>query len=345
MSSQSNMPESARRALEAAEAEYNAMYADSQVVNAPELAPGETGEAVVVNQMTASEAMEHVANKEAQQAQTPPQQEPQTQQPEQPVPTPTPDPWEHKFKVLQGKYNSEVPRLNAQLQQALASVQDLTDRVNALASQPQAAPAPEPDLDLTAEEQAAYGEDLIKLARKIAAQEASKATRDLRGKVDNVDSRMKVVSQETEQQAQERFLSTLDQTVPDWRDVNVEDGWLQWLGQYDPMLRKVRQDALNEAAASRDAQAVAAMFGAYRGTQPTSAPSPTQPPLIQQQVAAPRTTAATPQSQGNGPTKRLYTEGDINALFSAKRRGEYTTDQWKIISSEIDAAVMEGRVR
>lgn len=72
---------------------------------------------------------------------------------------------EHRYKVLQGKYNSEVPRLSAEnkeLKSRLAEIeQKLLDLQNATPPQPLVSP----------QEIEEYGEGLIDVARRIAREE------------------------------------------------------------------------------------------------------------------------------------------------------------------------------
>jgi len=329
-----NLPEAVRQQLAQGEAEIAEMYSDAQVLNAPQ--PGD--EAVVVH---APENVESdVVQQLIEQTRTPaPEAQPVTQQPpEAQAPTPANDPWEQKYKVLQGKYNSEIPRLNQQLTQAMTANETLSQRLADLEARLNEREA-DAKSAITPEEESAYGKDLIDLTRRIAQAEAAKASRKAEEEAKAARAQLDAVTQQSAAQAQERFMAALASRVPDWEQVNVSEGWLNWLGQRDALLRKTRQEALDEAAAVRDADAVVALFDAYKVTLPKVA----APATSMQQQVVPRSTTAAPMQQG--VQKRIYSEADISTLFAAKRRGEFTPQQWATISAEIDSAVVEGRVR
>lgn len=343
----SKLPESVRAALEAAEAEYKELYGGAQVVNAPE--PGDAP--VVVNAPEpglpgVQEDSTPPAEPQAQAPTEPPPGEPTTQ-----APTPAQeDPFEHKYKVLQGKYNSEVPQLRTQLQQAqsqltqaMSSVDALTRKVDEL-TQALGKRQQEDDLKLTPEEESAFGKDLIELTRKIAAAEAARAAKEAADKAAKVEQTVQRVAQTAESVAQERFLGAVEQGVPDWQAINSNDRWLAWLGEYDPLLGMVRQSALDQATAERNAQRVVAIFNAFKATLPAAPAAAPQNPA-QPLPVVPRTAATSVNVQSAPPQRRIFTEAEIKALFDARRRGEITAAQWPQVSAEIDAAVAEGRVR
>lgn len=272
---------------------------------------------------------------------------------QQPAPSPAPaeppaqpDPWEQKYKVLQGKYNAETAQARQRTSELEAAVAAMQRDLEQMRAQSKAAEL-EKSIQLTPEEESAYGKDLIELVKKVATATVETRVKDVSQKTHEVQRAVDNVAKTADQVAYERFLSKVSELVPDWEAINADENWLIWLGQYDDLLGGVRQTALDAASNSRDASRVAALFKAFKATRPASpsaqtpAPAaPAQAPQMQQPVA-PRGAAAAPSA----PQPRFYTEADISSLFAAKRRGEFTPEQWGQISAEIDAAVSEGRVR
>jgi hypothetical protein len=66
------------------------------------------------------------------------------------------------------------------------------------------------------------------------------------------------------------FNEQLSRLAPDWEAVDADPKWIEWLGEYDPRARRVRQALLDEAIAAGDAQYVAELI-AMRGRRHTSA--------------------------------------------------------------------------
>ena len=110
--------------------------------------------------------------------------------PNQPAPASQPaadDPAaEQRFKVLQGKYNAEVPRLHQekkQLEQQLAQMQsqlNSTQSILANFAQPPVTPqAPQEQPLVTAQEVKEFGADLIDVVRRVAREEVVPRVRTL----------------------------------------------------------------------------------------------------------------------------------------------------------------------
>lgn len=337
----SNLPEAVRAAVQQADAEWSSLYGNGddgpKVVNAPDpidlIAGMEDGK---------PEGTQQVATAQEEPAPKDPAPEPAPAPEAQPQQAPQPDPWEQRYKVLKGKYDAEVPELRQQLRQAMTSIEALTTQVQQLSSKP---PEPEKptEVELTADERTAFGDDLIQVTRKIAQAEAARAAREVRDQLSKTEATMESVSKTADEVAYERFLSKVSQAVPDWQAVNQRQDWLEWLGQYDPLLGSQRQAVLDAATKSRDASRVAAVFDAFKATLPATTEQATPPAQTVETHVAPRSTTATPTQPSQA--KRVYSEADIASLFRANRQGEFTREQWATISAEIDAAVAEGRVR
>ena len=83
--------------------------------------------------------------------------------------------WEHKYKTLQGMYNSDVPRLNAQnrdLNTRISSLENLLSNIDNNSETPTETPAAPLLTDKEAEE---YGES-IDIMRKVTKEEIEELT-------------------------------------------------------------------------------------------------------------------------------------------------------------------------
>lgn len=246
------------------------------------------------------------------------------------IATPLDETWEQKYRILQGKYDAEVPRLHAQVRELTDSLNQLVSR---LQSQPETSP-PVPQSEVAPEDVEAFGEDLVNLARRIAAAEADRRVAAALQRVDQVEGRV----QETER---DRFYSVLSARVPNWNEVNKDQGWLSWLGEYDPIAGASRQAALDSAAQAMDADRVAAIFSSYLMTRQQIQAQPTATaPVLQEQVI-PRSQGS---STGNATTKKVFTETEINELLSMRNLRRLTPAQQESLEQEIFQAAREGRV-
>jgi DNA repair exonuclease SbcCD ATPase subunit len=255
---------------------------------------------------------------------------------------PNDETWEHKYRSAQGRYNAEVPRLHKQIKELsgeVAQLQQRLDQITATPAQPEISPVDE----LRAKYGEAYGDDLAKdteaLARAIATKELEKAAK----RVEELERQM----QETQASgAQAQFFSTLAARVPNWQDVNAEQGWLAWLGEFDPLVGATRQDVLDYAQSQADADRVAAIFETYLLTRQQAPRAAPQAPVantgyLQEQLV--------PRSQGTAPSvsqpnRRIYTEAEISQLLDVRNMRKLPMDQQRAIRHDIDLAVAEGRI-
>ena len=245
-----------------------------------------------------------------------------------PPPAQTDDTWEHRFKVLQGKYNSEVPRFAHENKELKASIEQLQQELQQIKDAQAREPLVKP------EEVEQYGEGLIDVARRIAREEiASKQV-----EIDRLKAQLTSVQQTTTQNVEKDFFRSLEQMVPDWQQVNEDPGFLKWLEEFDELTGEQKQVLLSRAEQARDAVRVAKFFTSYKKTSSTWAASSNQ--ALEQQVV-PSTNKA-PQSP---PAKKIWSRGEIKEFYDRLRRGQVSDQDAIAIEADISAAQIEGRIR
>lgn len=286
--------------------------------------------------------------------------------------TPKEEGFDHKYKVLQGKYNAEVPRLQAQLKQSQSAEQELRQRLlniegvmaamqtrdkqeekseSAVSSLP----------EITDDEREQFGDDLIDLIARVARRETvpeiESRFRTVDSSLKQVDQRASQVQTTVAQSQRERTLAALAQAVPDWETQNEDPAFLNWLNQVDPFAGQPRGALLTEAFRTNDAQRVITFFTSFRNENAadTSDPAPTPKPAAQESQASldkfvapgtPKTgTASAPEESG----KRVWTRTDI-AAFYAKRnefinKGKPVPEELQKVERELFKAQAEGRIR
>ncbi|SNY95565.1 hypothetical protein [Halomonas sp. hl-4] len=244
--------------------------------------------------------------------------------------------WQHRFQVLQGKYNREVPALRQESEQLKQQVEEKERRIKELEQQ-----APTADASGITDEQLAhfkkeYGEDLVTFIERMTQQKTAAPetgnTKELQERLDRLEA-------EKREDAEARFWTNLEKAVPTFRQVNSEAAFLQFLSQFDPQSGKQYQQMLSDAQQSLDAKGVADVFNLYLNQ---AAPKPQKREVPDEQVE-PRTTKATqtPQSQGG----KLWTGAEISQFYRDKTAGRYAADEAQRLEADIFAAQREGRVR
>ncbi len=264
----------------------------------------------------------------------------ETKQPEVPE-----EKWAHKYHTLKGMYDAEVPRLHSQVREMQTQIQQLiADKAAVEATKVEQKQVVESLI--TEQDKEAFGPDLIDLIERateskvgtLREREAQlvQEIKELKGQLGSVSERQ-VVSDK------DRFLAGLGQQVSDWESLNVDQGFLAWLQQVDPVYGVPRQAALSNAYEVLDVTRVANIFKAYKQTLPqTPAPSKAKQEL-QRQVAPTRTRSTTTPS--DNVNDKIFTNQDIEQFYNDWRRGFYDEQEAADMEKQIHTAIAEGRIR
>ena len=264
-----------------------------------------------------------------------------------PKPAPVPEEtWERKYLTLKGMYDAEVPRLHAQMREMNQQVQTLiAEAATAKAQQPKPEPVSAKPL-ITEQDKEAFGSDLLDLIDRATEQKLA-GSRDLeaqlRAEINELKGKLGNVTERQVVSDKDRYEAALSAQVPDWEAMNVDQGFLTWLAEVDPVYGMPRQYALTNAYESLDANRTATIFKQYKATL-TPAPRQQANRDLQRQVAPTRShTSSAPAT--SAAEKRIYSAQDIDTFYSDWRRGMVDENEAVQIERDIHAAINEGRIR
>lgn len=256
------------------------------------------------------------------------------------------DDFKQKYMTLRGKYDSEVPRLNAQ-------VKELAQKLEALEAQKaeQAAEltkAKEKVSFVTDADREEFGEELIDVQRRVAREVAMEYQEQLEAQARVIEELKTRLAKTDGQIGQMGFAQRLNQLVPDFSQVDNDARWIQWLDEYDPIVRGPRRAVAKAAFDAGDAEAVAhyvRLFKESIADTPEPAASTRQAELERQ--VAPNRSATSARAQGTGKAAKLYSPREVDAAWNKIRvlntRGQ--VDEAAKLEAELTAAYLEGRVR
>jgi hypothetical protein len=292
--------------------------------------------------------------------------------------------WEKRYKVLQGKYNAEIPRLTTQVRDQSNTINDMRSQLTAMqgmmstlaqrgapaapAAPPASAPAATGGKLVKDEEVKSFGADLIDVIRRVAREEMHPHMSQfapVASRVAQVEQSVQNVSTRVVQNDQQKFVSYVLEHVPDYEQQNVDEGFIAWLDKTDPYIGRTRQSLLEQAANALDGPRVVAFFKGYQNEHAAvTPPAGSAPPAQPAAPAAPAQPAATPNPldrfvapgaarAGAGGTpnegqKRIWTRTEINDFEQRRnsfvRRGKKVPDNLVQMERDIFAAAAEGRV-
>ena len=288
-----------------------------------------------------------VVNTDAPQPAETPQPAPAEPAPvEQPAPQPEEETFRQRYNVLQHKYNAEVPRLHAQLREAVANITQLTAEVQRL--QQETAQQPTTSVPQDEEDTERFGEDLMaaidRRATALAQQMLQSRDGEITQYIRSLEAKLENVGERVVQTDQERFYAALAQRVPQWEAINTNQAWLAWLSEVDPVYGQPRQAALDAAANALDANRVAAIFEAFNELtrKPVDAKAKeTARKQLERQIA-PQPASASAPSQAAG---EHWTQADYERAYDPRIHRQVGPEKAAQMMAEADKALAEGRVR
>ena len=165
-----------------------------------------------------------------------------------------------------------------------------------------------------------YGHDVLDLAQRAALH----ATAPELQRLDHQNAELR---QQLAQEQRRGLYQTLDAQIPDWRQIDNDPRWRQWLLFSDPYNNRPRQSLLNEAIAAGDVGRVLSFFRGYlaeAGRQPQGQ----QPP----------------QTGTIGGGGRTYTRADIKRASDDYLRGRISESDYQKLTADMHRAIGENRI-
>jgi len=245
----------------------------------------------------------------------------------EPEPTPTPAPtedYEHKFNVLQGKYNAEVPAMAYELAQARQEIKEL--------KKPKEEPKVEPKVDLESNEKikafnTEYPDvvDAVKLITNIMLDERLGRVDE---KISKVEKTVGTVTETFGQNERERFKTDLDTDTDvgkEWRAMNKDPEFIRSLQGNDIYTGRTKNELLQDAWNRMDRAATLQFFKDFKATKP-SRPAPTskvKKDVDPMKIDPPRGGSGGPDVDAIEKGKATATLAEIDKFYKDSAAGLY----------------------
>jgi len=258
-----------------------------------------------------------------------------------------PTDYQHKFDVLQGKYDAEVPRLNAENKQLREHSIELGQIIGTLQAEVEklktAQAGQQPEVDT--------GQIVRQFLDEDEMEELQTAVNPkLLGKVIDglIKSRMQPLEQSVGSVRETQFRTAEDvfwekvDAIPNMNTINKDPGFNAWLDKKAPYTHLTRRQVLENAQKNLDAGTVVELFNDFIGL---TAPKPaTTKPTGRKAHISP--------GKGAGPTSvpaedKIWTVKEINAFYVDVQKGKYRgkEKERKQKEQEIWNAQRKGNVR
>lgn len=251
---------------------------------------------------------------------------------------------QHKYDVLQGKYNAEVggvgnrvrelEQQNAFLQNQLLQAQQAGQFQAQAPNAPATPQGQDNNIDLTKW----YPQDVIDsydeeyLKSQVIARQNDKA---------EVIGQIEPLKQQLAETQSALFINQLRASVPNYDALNDDPTFIAWLEE--PVYAGstvTRQDMLDGEVRQRNVSGIASVFAQFSPTAQAQAPAV---PLNVQQQIAPQSGNAI-ETPTNPQNKRKYSGAEYHAIKTKITTRQMPADQVDYWKQELDAALREGRV-
>lgn len=242
---------------------------------------------------------------------------------------------DQRWRVLQGMIDKKDDEIQ--------SLRTLLAQISVGKQEPAQAKDTQP-IGVTQTDISEYGDDIIGVMGRKASQVANDMLEPLRRELQELKASLSNVATTTVHSAQEQFNMALTATVPDWRTINKDPAFIQWLSKPAPFSNKPKMDMLHEAYNMLDTQSVAQFFLAYQAETNPPAEQIAAPAPNPNKLVAPGRSKAPTNSAGNTVAGRMWTRDDIAKLYDNKMAGKIGQKEFDELERDIFKAMRENRV-
>lgn len=279
-----------------------------------------------------------------------PQKEPVSEATENPGEIPAPvkevkdekgaDYWKHRFDVLQGKYNAELPGLREQLQEAqqrMARMQIELEQVKESHQKAaQTRQQQETDTATLKTIRDEYGDEIANVFERMQGTIQTLESR-LASELEGTKKEVNATREAAAQTAAEAYYQSLDDKVEGWREVNTDPDFHAWLEEEEGISGRTRGEILKESHESLNARRVARIFSEYKRQKEGTT------------KRDPRESQITPDTAGGETTpqgKPIYSRAEVKKFYEDVTKGKYR-DSKRVaeLDRKYSIAQAEGRIR
>lgn len=259
--------------------------------------------------------------------------------------------WKERFKTVQGKLDTEMPRLYQQLREQSQQISQLVAQQKAKEPPPAPAAPAEPHKLVTQKDVDDYGQDMIDAIRRVAREEAEQRSVAERAvqetKITAVETRVDEVSSQVAQSESAKFWGTVNQIIPDWTQVDANPAWISWLDTAPDFSEFTYRQLAGQAIQKGNAQKVAKLVETWKretGQVTPAVPATPTPTAVQQELSR-QVAPSTVKSPSAPVIEKLMSRQEYEALYDVRNPRRFGEKRANEMIAEADRALAEGRIQ
>jgi hypothetical protein len=264
----------------------------------------------------------------------------------------TADAWKQRYLTLQGKYNGEVPAmqaknsaLEAQLVKATMDIENMQATLATMVETETARRASGAEVVIDSADLKVLEDQYPEIHKGVKAQinaSVAAAIKEAMANVKPLEGEVRQIKQDIGANKKQEFFEYLDRHAPEWEQINVRPDWLAWLNEIEPLIGQNRRTLLKHAYDALDGKRAAGFFNTFKEKSNGAGAAPASPDSVE----------VHPASGGGGspptppkPKGEVITRKFIAEFYRDKTRGKYTVEQAAAIEKKINLAVSRSEVR
>jgi hypothetical protein len=241
--------------------------------------------------------------------------------------------WEQRYKSLNGMIESRDRQIQ-QLHDLIAGMQQHSQQAQSEET------GSEQETYITDEDNKLFGSDMVDMARRAAREESRAMVAELRKELNAFKQELQGVSKTAQKSVQETFQTKLANTVPNWRDIDTDPEFIEWLRS-----TPARMQVFSQCVQQQDVQGTAYFYDEFsklknKKTAEAEAPKQQKRQQLESQVSPGKSKGAAPNAQSG--EKKIWTRSEISQAYS--NRKQVDASEFARIEREIAQAQREGRV-
>lgn len=253
-----------------------------------------------------------------------------------------PEDYKSRYASYKAKTDNTIHDLRTQLAAEAQRSDQLSAQLDELGKRLQSAPTQDAGDDwkstLSEDELELLGPEIMAVVAKVAGVTKAREIKDMQSRIANMEKSQQQTREVERQRQQESikqdFTQRLMEAVPDVNQIDANPDFRRWLDGIDGLSGVQRRKLATHAMKSFDVGRVAHIYNEWK------AENANQTNPREGRMTPPRAADAAPQPQG-----KIWTSSEVTAFYAAKRRGEISGDEAKLVEQDIFAAQREGRYR
>lgn len=171
--------------------------------------------------------------------------------------------WEHAYKSMKGRFDALQAQTNSQLSDAATKIASLEATLATLKTPADGKPPTGFQPQVTPDEEREYGSEFLEVVAKKAQDAMMPYVRQLEAKVAELSGNVASVGTHVAGSDRQKMMDFIDTSMPNWRDINKNPKFLEWLALPDPYSGAIRQEMLDKAYGRNNGPQVLAFFNGF----------------------------------------------------------------------------------